>query len=31
MSGRPFCLQRKFFCSKRIKNDTTCYHPKLLI
>nr|DAF73184.1 MAG TPA: hypothetical protein [Bacteriophage sp.] len=31
MSSRLFCLQSKFFRSKRIKNDTTHYHPKLLI
>lgn len=27
----PFCLQSKFFRSKSVKNDTTYYHPKLLI
>nr|DAV93593.1 MAG TPA: hypothetical protein [Caudoviricetes sp.] len=31
MSGRPFCLQSKFFRSKRIKNESTYYHHKPLI
>nr|DAP42249.1 MAG TPA: hypothetical protein [Bacteriophage sp.] len=31
MRGRPFCLQSKFLHSKRIKNESTYYHHKLLI
>nr|DAQ89521.1 MAG TPA: hypothetical protein [Caudoviricetes sp.] len=31
MSGRHFCLQSKFFRSKRIKNESTYYHHKPLI